>query len=37
MANELSMMKSIENKDIDDNYVVNDIESPKILEHTKKE
>lgn len=37
MANELSMMKSSENKDVDDNYVVNDIESPKILEHAKKE
>lgn len=37
MVNELSMMKSSENKGVDDNYVVNDVELPKILEHTKKE
>ena len=30
IANELRMMKSSENKDVDDNYVVKDIELPKL-------
>ena len=30
IANALRMMKSSENKDVDDNYIVNDIELPKL-------
>lgn len=30
IANELRMMRSSENKDVDDNYVVKDIELPKL-------